>query len=164
MSSSIKQMRVVANADLTGKCLEDLVSNENINPVPVERLLKAMCSASQPVKAVKLGFIGEEALTRRIVDIDGVVPETVRYFRKGLDDALRPTGIEVVFGLRPETKGETRVRFGLNFSPALNIPISSLPAWLQSDALIDPDDAACLNIHVTSPRFEFASRSKSMLV
>lgn len=123
-----------------------------------------MCAASQPVKAAKMGLIGEEALTKRLIEIDGVVPETVRYVKKASDDEVaRPKLVEVAFGLRDEAKGQTRFRFGLNFSPALNIPIRNLPAWLQYDALIEPNDAACLTVHAVCPRFEFTSRAKAML-
>lgn len=164
LSGTAKQKKVVAAADLTGKRLNDMITEGNIDLVKIENLLKAMCAASQPVKAAKMGLIGEEALTKRLIEIDGVVPETVRYVKKASDDEVaRPKLVEVAFGIRDEAKSQTRFRFGLNFSPALNIPIRNLPAWLQYDALIEPNDAACLTVHAVCPRFEFTSRAKAML-
>jgi DNA topoisomerase VI subunit B len=163
LTGSAKQMHVLRSTDLTGKTLNEIVRDENVDLEIVERLLTAMCEASHPVKAEKLGLLGESFLIKRIIEMDGVVPESVRYVKLPQNDPVRPTMVEVAFGLRPESVGDTRVRFGLNFSPALNIPLRTLSAWLQYDQLIDPDDAACLLIHASCPRFEFTSRAKSML-
>lgn len=122
-----------------------------------------MCVASQPVKAIKLGRIGEEPLTKRLIEVSGVIPETVTYSKILSNDDALPTVVEVAFGLRENAESKTRIRFGLNFSPALNIPIRSLPSWLQYNRMIEGNDAACLIVHATRPRFDFTSRAKAML-
>lgn len=83
-------MRVVATAGLNGQSSERTVVDGNIDLTLIERLRNAMCGASRPVKANKVGEIGEAFLTKRLIELDGVVPETARYVNLALNDALRP--------------------------------------------------------------------------
>jgi hypothetical protein len=163
LSGTAKQKRVAADANLTSKCLSDMIRDENIDLEMVERLRQAMCAASQPVRAIKLGLIGEEALTKRLIEVDDVIPATVTYVKQLSNDDALPTVVEVAFGLSENAERQTHIRFGLNFAPALNIPMRSLPSWLQYSRMIEGNDAACLIVHATRPRFEFTSRAKAML-
>ena len=75
LTSPIKQKRVIAAAGLERQRLNDLVLNDGteIDSATVERLLTAMCVESKMVKAAKLGVIGEEALTQRLIDVEGSI-------------------------------------------------------------------------------------------
>jgi DNA topoisomerase VI subunit B len=161
LSSSAKQRAVTDAAGLSGLYLYNLVKGNAVDMDAVGRLLNAMCAESKPVKADKLGIIGEEALTRRLVEVDGVVESSIRYKKTVSDNPVRPTITEAAFGLR--NNGTRQVRFGLNFTPTLKIPLATLSEWLQYDAMLEASDRACLTVHVSRPRFGFASRAKSTL-
>jgi Histidine kinase-, DNA gyrase B-, and HSP90-like ATPase len=166
LTGSAKPRQVAENANLSdkGKCLGDMIRDGNIDLEMVESLRQAMCAGSQPVKGSKLGVIGEEALRMRLIEIDGAVPDGINYTHQISNDHLQPTVVEVAFGPREDDEQPTQTRYGLNFSPALNIPFRDMPRWLQADRLIEGHDAMCLIIHATRPRFEFESRAKAMLI
>ena len=161
LSGTAKQKKVVSSSGLSGQCLNDLVRDGAIDAVLVEQMLKEMCAESHPVKANKLGIVGEETLSKRMVEFDGVVGN-VRYSRKVSESPSRPKIVEMALGFREDDKGGKRVRFGLNFSPAIGIPRAAWPTWLQQ-AMVDSYDPICLTIHASCPRFEFTNRGKSML-
>lgn len=162
LTGSTKPQLVLQRAGLTGRCLNDFVSNKEIDQSLVQKLLKEMCAESKPVKAIKLGLIGEETLKKRMVEIDGVTGH-IEYARTLINDPVRPMVVEMAFGLRPEDRGKRRIRFGLNFAPTLEVPHAQLQEWLQYDSMADPHDPVCLTVHIACPRFPFADRSKSRL-
>lgn len=162
LSGTAKQKAVVAAANLSGQCLNDLVSNDDIDISKVKSLLKALQVASRPVKAAMMGLIGAETLSRRLSEIDGAVSEGIQYVKVPSEDA-RPTLIEVVFGVRRDDNGGRRMRFGLNCSPAFECPVQGLESFLQYGLSIDPDAPISMAVHIMRPGLEFTSRAKSML-
>jgi len=161
ITGSTKPKVVLAAANLSGQCLNDLISNDEIDMDKTESLLKAMQEASRPVKAAMMGLIGEETLSRRLSEIDGAVSEGIQYVKVPSEDA-RPTLIEVVFGVRRDDNGR-RIRFGLNCSPAFECPVQGLESFLQYGLSIDPDAPISMAVHIMRPALEFTSRAKSML-
>jgi hypothetical protein len=159
-----KQVAEIANLPDKGTCLGEMIRDGNIDLEMVEQLRQAMCAASRPVKPTRLGLIGEEALTKRLIEIHGAAPDGVRYNRRLSSDDIEPTVVEAAFGPSENANSQTRISFGLNFSPALNIPFQDLPKWLQFDRSLEGHDAMCLVVHATRPRFEFTSRAKAMLI
>lgn len=162
LSGTRKTPAVTNAAGLSGLYLHDLIKGNGIDVEAVERLLKAMCAESKPVKASKLGIIGEEALSKRMVEINGVKEGSIQYAKTVSDDPTRPQMCELALGYREEDKRGKRVRFGLNFSPALGIPRRAWPRFLQK-AMVDEYDPICITVHQTNPRFGFTNRGKSML-
>lgn len=162
LSATAKQKQVTATASLTGKCLKDMIRAGNIDLEMVERLRQAMCAASRPVQAARLGLIGEEALAKRLIEIDGAVPDSIHY-AKHLTKTGLPHVTETAFGLRAKDSGENRIRYGLNFSAALDIPRSEIPAWLSRSQQLGSTDAVCLIVHEACPRFKFLGKGKATL-
>lgn len=175
LSGTGKQKSVVAAADLERMRLDDLTTKEGteINSAVVERLLKAMCAESKPVKAKQLGVIGKEALTTRLVEIEGVNAEGVQYFID-YEEGREPAVIESAFGVR-HVEAETTLdvsrivydmflsdenteydqsdgrslRYGLNFSPAIKCPFTFVPYELQR-LMVESTDPICAVIHAAS--------------
>lgn len=180
LTSPPKQKRVVAAAGLERQRLNDLVVSDGtaIDSAAVERLLTAMCAESKMVKASKLGVIGEEALTRRLIEIEGVNPESIRYAR-AFEEGAEPAVMEVVWGIREARELPTeiqdevaefdqsdgrRLRYGLNFGPTVanRCPIARVPRAL-ADQMVESRDPVCMVLHAVAPHFRYADRGKSML-
>jgi DNA topoisomerase VI subunit B len=163
LSSTIKQRIVTTNAGLSGKTLSDLVVNDDLAPDKVALLLEEMKTASKPLNATKLGILGQQVMTRRLMEIDGIAEEAVlSYARQISNDVARPHVVEVAIGHRQD-KETRRIRFGLNFSPTLDLPLPLLRDWF-GEAMIESRDPLSISIHVATPRFDYIGRSKSMLV
>jgi DNA topoisomerase VI subunit B len=176
LTSPLKQKRVVAAADLARLRLDDLTTRDGtaINTVDVERLLKAMCAESKMVRAAKLGVIGEEALKARLIEIEGVNAESVRYgkiFKEGPEPAV----MEMAWGIReaqnlPESVKDDdsefdqtdgrRLRYGLNFAPTLKCPFAYVPSRLQR-LMIESTDPICMVMHAASAHIQFSDRGKA---
>ena len=168
--------QVVTLAGLSKQRLDDLVDENKTEPhsAAVERLLKEMCAATKQIKAKRLGVIGKEVFTRRLMDIEGV-SDNVIYLKEFIEGA-EPLVTEMVIGTRercaPEQIDEEddghypsdgrRLRYGLNFSPALKTPYKSIPEVLQ-EMMAEGRDPLRIAIHSTAPHVEFEDRGKSML-
>jgi len=176
LSGSLKQKRVVAAADLERMRLSDLTTNEGtaIHTAAVERLLKAMCAESKAVKAAKLGVITEETLKARLIQIEGVNAESVRY-GKMFKEGPEPAVMEMAWGIReaqnlPESVKDDdadfdqtdgrRLRYGLNFSPTLKCPFAYVPSRLQR-LMIESTDPICMVVHAASAHIQFSDRGKA---
>jgi hypothetical protein len=181
LTSPPKQKGVVATAGLERQRLSDLVVSDGtaIDSAAVERLLTAMSAESKTVKASKLGVIGEEALTRRLIEIEGVNPESIRYAR-ALNEGAEPAVMEVIWGIR-EAPGHVpidsededvyyarsegrRLRYGLNFAPSVGnrCPIAAVHDALHSQ-MVESDDPVCMVLHAVAPHIRFADKGKSMI-
>lgn len=173
LTSTIRQKRVVSAADLERLRLCELTisGGKAINTVAVERLLKAMCAESKAVKARQLGIIGKEALSARLIEIYGVNPESIRYDVK-LAEGPEPAVMETILGIR-QTKTENgrdedsemisdgrRLLFGINFSPALKVPLKTAPYALQR-VMIESFDPIVLVNHAVSAHIQFSDRGKA---
>ena len=174
-----KQQEVVTRAELSKQRLDDLVceNKTELDPKLVGRLLKEMRDASKPIKAAKMGVIGKDVLTRRLIEIEGVADEVC--YLKEFTEGPEPLVTEVAIGTRKtretneeETLGDDeqchypsdgrRLRYGLNFTPALRTPFKIIPRVLQA-MFSEASDPLCIAIHSTSPHIEFEDRGKSML-
>lgn len=178
LTSTLRQKRVVAAADLDRLRLENLETQDGteINTVAVERLLKAMCAESKPVKAEKFGRIGEEVLTKRLIEIEGVNAESVRYgkmFKEGPEPAVMEMawGIREIQNLPASIKDDDlefdqadgrRLRFGLNYAPTIKCPFAYVPNRLQR-LMIESSDPICMVMHAASAHIQFSDRGKAMV-
>lgn len=165
LSGTAKQKAVTDAAGLSGRYLHDLVSGGNVDRETVALLWREMCAASSPVKANKLGVIGESATLDRLIENDKVEPATAHYAKRASNDPSSPLIIEVAFGVYRDAadleESERRVRFGLNFSPLVKTP-AGVTDWLHK-SMTDADDPVALAIHISSPRIEFTDKGKSTL-
>ncbi len=91
----------------------------------------------------------------------GVQPETIKYKKiVGLDKNL-PYVFEMAFGIKTEehTNEGNNTICGLNWTPALRIPIDELQMIL-GEMRIDIDDPVCVVLHLVQPKFDFVDRGK----
>ena len=164
LSGSTKQHAVTTAAGLSkGASLGDLVVDGDVAIGPVTHLLTTMQNASRPVKPAALGTVGRAHLTARL-EAAGVEPGSVRYTKtSGVDDDV-PFVVEIAFGIhadRTDERTHTReVTVGLNWSPALGVPLAELRSFLGA-ARVDPWDPVTMIVHIACPRFEWLDRGKS---
>jgi hypothetical protein len=164
LSGTGKQKKVVDAANMSGLALSDLVDGEDL---PLERvgvLLKALQRESRPVRAHRLGVIGEEVFRHRLEHAYGADPHNLRYKKQlsGDDANDLPFVVEVGFGIHAaERTGEPRrLVVGLNWSPAIDVHLDRLDDLL-GEMRIDSDDAVTLIVHLACPRLEYLDRGKS---
>ena len=164
LSGSAKQQAVTTAAGLPkGAALGDLVVDGDVALGAVTRLLAAMRDASRPIKPTALGTVGRTHLTARM-KAAGVEPESVRYTKtSGVDDAVAFV-VEMAFGIRADRADERthkrEITVGLNWSPALGVPVAELRSFLGM-ARVDPWDPVTMIVHIAHPRFEWLDRGKS---
>jgi DNA topoisomerase VI subunit B len=160
LSGTGKQKSILEAAGLSKATLQDLVSGGKIDTDAVSRLLVAMQECSRPVKAKRLGVLGEEHCRNHLARRCGVDPESVRYRRVAGDDDL-PFVLEVAFGVKAEGQDHRRdVYVGLNWSPGLQSPFDQLP-YLMGEMRLDHDDPVVLLVHLASPQLNYTDRGKS---
>ena len=160
LSGSAKQHAVTTTAGLSkGASLHDLVTNNDVALKPVERLLTAMQEASRPITPAALGTVGRAHLVARL-EATGVGAESIHYKKvAGVDDGM-PFVVEIAFGIHEDRSQAREVTVGLNWSPALHVPIAELLTDLGM-ARVDPGDPVTMLVHIACPRFEWTDRGKS---
>ena len=165
LSGTAKQQAVTKAAGLSkGASLRDLVVDGDVALGPVTQLLVAMKDASRPIKPAALGTVGKAHLIARL-EAAGVDPGSARYTKTaGIDDEGLPFVVEMAFGIHAD-RGDERthqreVTVGLNWSPALGVPVSELRSFLGA-ARVDVFDPVTMIVHIAHPRFEWLDRGKS---
>jgi len=158
LSSTAKQKQITDG--LSGVFLHDLVSDDDIDMGIVERLLAAMQENSKPPSPSALGVIGQEHIKSWLTCYAGVTEESTRYVKRTGEEGNMPYIIEVTFGVCGMDDAKRRIVTGLNWSPTLGVPTSSLRSVI-SEMRIDPHDPVTLVVHVAKPRFDFTNRGKS---
>jgi DNA topoisomerase VI subunit B len=163
LSSTAKQKGVLEVAGLSKATLQDLASDGEIDTDAVSRLLVAMQECSRPVKAKRLGVLGEEHCRNHLTRRCGVDQESVRYRRVVAGDGDLPFVLEVAFGVKADDRANRReVYVGVNWSPALQSPFYQLP-YLLGEMRLDNHDPVVLLVHLASPRLDYTDRGKSRL-
>jgi DNA topoisomerase VI subunit B len=160
LSASAKQKAVTDAINLTGAPLSALVKDGDVDGDYVRRLLGTMKHHARPVKPASLGVIGEAHLTRIMPQLFGVTPESIRYKKVEEEEFGLPLVVEVAFGVRGSNEGGRQGCAGLNWTPCLTLPFSSL-AYLLGAARVDEDDPVVILVHVACPRLEFEDRGKA---
>lgn len=164
LSSSTKQKQVLDAADMAYTYLQDLVENDTVTREPVARLLAAMQDAARQVSARRLGKIGEEHLTKWLIEAHYTAPDSIKY--KKIDGTVTgmPFVLEAAFGVHTEDLQECgrEIVTGLNWAPALGIPFIELSSLL-GEARADSFDPVTFVVHLAFPQLEFTDRGKSKL-
>ncbi|HJN45671.1 MAG TPA: hypothetical protein QF572_16000 [Vicinamibacterales bacterium] len=160
LRGSGKQHVVTTAAGLSkGAYLHDLVTEDDIALKPVARLLAAMQEASRPITPAALGTIGREHLAARL-EAAGLGAESIQYKKVlGVDKGV-PFVVEIAFGIHEDRSHVREVTVGLNWSPALHVPVAELSTFLGT-ARVDPWDPVTMLVHIACPRFEWTDRGKS---
>lgn len=165
LSATARQRAVTTAAGFSkGTSLEDLVVDGDVDVEPIARLLTAMQDASRAITPAALGVIGKDHLTARLKTA-GVDTESIRYTKTvGVDDDGCPFVLEVAYGLHADRDDEhthhREVIVGLNWAPALAVPIADLRSFLGA-ARVDDWDPVTMLVHIAHPRFEWLDRGKS---
>lgn len=160
LKGSKSQTHVVADADLAGSRLADLLSGGDVDAAKVARLRQVMMGATRPVKPARLGVIGHELVADRLERLYRCGAESVRYKRKeGIADDL-PFVLEVGLGVHDDER--RRVVAGLNWSPAIQSPFRQLEGELGRYR-VDDFDPVTVFLHLAYPRPNYRDRGKSTL-
>jgi DNA topoisomerase VI subunit B len=161
-AGSAKQKLVTDAAQLTGKVLGDLVTDGDLDGDQLCKLLGHMLSKSHPVKPEALGVIGEAHIRRWLVE-QGAAADGVKYgCKKGEVDGL-PYVLEVAFGVLQDNDAWRRVVTGLNWTPALRVPFSTINE-IMGECLIQRGDPVIVVAHLACPKLEFTDHGKSRLM
>jgi hypothetical protein len=172
LSGSQKRTRVLDDAGLKRAHLSDLVANGRLDSARITLLLDAMKKHTRPVKAKRLGLIGEDHLKARLLGM-GVRPESFRYSRKfsEADAGGVPGVLESAFGwLGDEAPDARKIYSGANWSAAIRNPFRSFGQTGEgldtalAHARATRDEPVVFVLHLAQPRVEYTDRGKSALV
>lgn len=164
LSGSAKRKAVTDAAGLTACVLRDVVHDGDIDMDATERLLVAMQRESRALKPAVLGAIDEHHLRETLVADYFVAADTVRYKKvEGVVDGL-PFVLEAAFGIHMAGFAECGrdLAVGLNWSPALRVPIRELYSMMAAQR-IDGTDPVSLVVHLICPRLEYTDRGKTQI-
>ena len=160
---SDQQKLVIDAMGMSGACLRDLVEGHDLAMPLVEALLTAMQREAKPVKPSALGIIGETSVRQRLLRSFPLAPESVKYKRVAGEVDGCPFVLEVACGWNAETEDRgRRVMVGINWTPALSSPFSTLLSIL-GEARVDRGDDVVIWVHLATPRPDFTDRGKSQL-
>jgi DNA topoisomerase VI subunit B len=161
LSGTRKQKIVFEKAALPGDDLADLVVEDDIDLSAVERLLLAMRDDSKPYQPVALGLIGKAHLVGSLVEHFDCTDDSILYRSMAVvcPDGM-PYLIEAALGVSGDD--ELAVSVGVNWSPALGLPMVELYQEL-GDNKIDECDNVAVVVHIACPRIDYTDRGKSRL-
>jgi DNA topoisomerase VI subunit B len=168
LTGSAKQTKVLDEVGLKRCALSTLATGGAVDAALAGRLLDAMRKNSKPVKPVRLGVIGKEALRGRFEGI-GCDSKSFTYKQRlGETDGI-PWVQEVAFGHCRKTRSR-RLVTGVNWSPGIINPFRELGRLGMSlDSVLEQlragkDEPVIVLIHVACPRVEYTDRGKSAVV
>jgi hypothetical protein len=166
LSGSQRRAKVLDETGLKRIKLSELGAGGRLDTERIAALLAAMQRHTRPVKAKRLGIIGEKHLKQRLLEI-GIKPRSFRYERK-LSDRGLPSVLECAFGYRGN--GLRRIVAGANWSAAIKNPFRSfggtgegLEAML-TDLRAGAHEPIVFVMHLAHPRVEYTDQGKSALV
>jgi hypothetical protein len=183
LTGSQKRATVLAETGLKRVLLSQLVCDDRLDSDRIASLLHAMQKHTRPVKAPRLGVLGEDHLKARLLAM-GVLPESFRYARKTSaakskkpqSDAVEtasslPWVLESAFGyLGPTAADERRIFTGANWSAAIKNPFRTFGSTGEGLETVLADLRATRNepiifvLHLAHPRVQYVDRGKSALV
>ncbi|MBL8815966.1 MAG: hypothetical protein JNL58_08035 [Planctomyces sp.] len=169
LSGSQNRRKVLEDAGCHRVKLSEFVVAGRLDSVRIARLLMAMQRHTRPVKAPRLGIIGEDHLRLRLLEM-GVVPESFQYSRRISKDGM-PWVLEAAFGWKGDESSDWRtIISGANCSAAIKMPFRSFGATGQgleaalSDMRASAYEPIVFVLHLSHPRVEYTDRGKSSLV
>jgi DNA topoisomerase VI subunit B len=168
LSSTAKQTKVLEEIGLKRSPLADLVQDKDIDQALASKLLGAMKRHSKPVKPLRMGSIGKDAIQKRF-EAMGCVPESFKCKRSmGYMDGI-PWVQETAFGYCPKIRTR-RFITGVNWSPGIINPFRELGRFGKSldtvmeNLRVGQHDPVVMLLHLACPRVEYTDRGKSAVV
>lgn len=161
LSGTGKRKQVLEQSDLAGKTVGDLEQEGDIDRASVQRLLLAMREYSRPVKPDDLGRVGEESFRAWLEDMP-VREESIQYKYLKAEIGGLPYGVEAGFAIY-DHDGSRNIYTGVNFTPMLESPFSSLETYLSVNR-VDYAKPCLVWVHVVCPRIAFTDRGKSRAI
>lgn len=158
LSGTSKRKAVGELAQLSGCTIQDMVQDGKVSMPAVAALLDAMQEHSIPIKADKLGYVGEAHVRQWMGD--SIYPQSFQYKRLTADIEGMPYVVEVATGVFNDHSQVRRILSGANFTPLASNPFAIVGECLSENrcAVYDP----CLVwVHVITPRLDFTDRGKS---
>lgn len=169
LTGSAKRTKVLVESNTKRVRLSEFVFGDRLDGDRIGRLLAAMKRHTRPVKAQRLGIIGEEHLRARLLEM-GVLADSFRYSRKVSRDGL-PWVIETAFGWKGDASDDRRsIYVGANWSASIGNPFRSFGSTGEGLETVLADMRAGRNepvvfvLHLAHPRVEYTDRGKSALV
>ena len=158
LAGTIKRKAVVELAQLSGRTIQDIVQDGKVNVTDVGNLLYAMKSHSTPVKADKLGYVGEAHVRQWMAD--DIYPQSFQYKRLSIDVDGVPYVVEAAMGVFTDNSQSRRILAGANFTPLAANPFVMVGESLSAHRC-DAYDPCLVWLHVITPRLAFTDRAKS---
>lgn len=160
LTGTARARAVLEQCHLAGRRLADLTDGGEIDMDAVAALLGAMKAAARPVKPKALGWVGEQHWRRAADAFWGIEQASARYRVLRGDADGRPFVVEAFLALRDDDDAGRVVLCGLNWSPALSIPLGEIRGTLE-EASIDDDVGVFVGVHVITPLVGFTDRGKA---
>lgn len=159
LAGTAKQKKVAGNY-----ARETITMFEQGGDIDTEKLgdlLAAMQKESKPPKPKLLGVIGQEHITRWLIN-KGASENSIRYSKRlGFDERGMPFVFEHGFAINNNDNARHMLVVGINWSPVIgSIPDENMRQAVQY-ARIDPADPLLTIFHISQPRIEFMDRGKT---
>jgi hypothetical protein len=183
LSGSAKRKAVLTDSGLHRVQLSGFVQDGRLDTARIGKLLDAMRTHTKPVRAKRLGLIGEEHLRERLAGM-GIDPRSFRYVKK-LDDGKVKNGesgqaekatfigvpgvLEMAFGKLPDAEWR-RIFAGANWSAGIKNPFRTFGHTGEGletqlgDLRATRSEPVVIVAHLAQPRVEYLDKGKSALV
>jgi hypothetical protein len=169
LSGSAKRTKVLSDSGLLRAKLSTFNVGGKLDDHAIARLLDAMKKHTRPVKAKRLGLIGQDHLRQRFLSM-GAKPQSFRY-KKTLNDKGLPYVMECAFGYRGEmADGDRKIFSGANWSAAIKNPFRSFGNTGEgletqlANLRAGSEEPIIFALHLAHPRVEYSDRGKSALI
>jgi hypothetical protein len=169
LAGSRKRTAVMDRVDLRRAKLSDLAGEHELKTDLIGRLLAAMKAETKPVHNRRLGQIGRDHFTQRLLEF-GCIPESIDYrVKKRTDDGV-PFVLESVFGGLKTDSARRQIYAGANWSPGIKNPFRSFGSTgeglesLLANQRAGRSEPIVFGLHLAHPRVEYSDRGKSAIV
>lgn len=169
LTGTAKRRKVLDETDMARIHLSQLVKGDDLDGKLIAKLLASMKKHTKEVKPPRLGVIGKDHISQRIVEL-GCVPDSIEYKKFADKDGL-PYVAELAFGYLGEDADCNRSLItGANWSAAIHNPFRSFGATGQglegflASQYAGIDAPVVFVCHLAHPRVEYTDRGKSALV
>jgi len=167
LTGSRKRTAVLDQVDLKRVHLSDLVTDRRMRSDVIGRLLSAMKANTVPVTPRRLGQIGRDHFTKRLIEF-GCLEESIQYrVRKRCDDGIAFV-LESAFGYL-DGDSWRQIYAGANWSAGIKNPFRTFGTTGEGleSVLIHQragrTEPIVFAIHLAHPRVEYTDRGKSAI-
>jgi DNA topoisomerase VI subunit B len=169
LTGSRKRAQVMEQAAMKRCKLSDLAAERDLRSEDLDRLLRCMKANTKPVHHRRLGRIGKEHVTKRLIQF-GCLPESITYkVRKRVDDGVAFIA-ECAFGQIMDERERRQIYAGANWSPGIKNPFREFGDTgdglekILAKQFADSNESIVFALHLAHPRVEYSDRGKSAIV